>query len=606
MPRHSISKLLRLSQVYAYMGGLSVSPDGQYAAVNWNKSKSWEIWLAPLNGGRPKRVTGGPQSKSAPRFSPDGAKLGFLQDYDGDEKFDLHIYDLRTRQTRNAMPGTGESLNDNFSWSPDCRHVAFVSNRGGRFAVHVLDTETSAQRRISEHSYSDFDAAWSPDGRRIAFSAQTRGQEMSIFIADAAGAGPEETRVISDENGPVDCVHPNWSPDGKRIAFVGHPHDNADIGVFDLESGEIDWIGVEKWDHDCPAWSPDGGRLAYTVNRDGDVSLVVADLSSGRRRRFAVEAGFHVEPKFTPDGGAIVCVFHNARRPADLWKLDLISGKWKQLTHSLPADVKPGHFTLPEVVRWKAADGLTISGLFFLPKGRAKRLPLLLNVHGGPSWQYMNVWSPLVQAWLGEGWAVLCPNYRGSTGYGKKFQEANRYVMGHADIADIVAGAEHLVRRGLADPKRIGITGASYGGYMTMAGLTRYPDRFAVGSAVVPFINWFTEFESEREDLRYWDLQNMGDPKEAPDRFREASPMFFLDRIAAPAQMLAGAHDPRCPAAETLQAADELARMGKIHDILIFADEGHGFLKMKNKLAAYQRQLRFLKKYLKQAGSRRS
>ncbi len=598
MPKHSISKLLRIPQVYAYPGGLSLSPDGKYAAVNWNKSKSWEIWLAPLNGGKPKRITGGPQSKSAPRFSPDGTKLGFLQDYDGDEKFDLHIYDLKTGQVRNAMPDTDEALNDNFSWSPDGRCVTFISNRGSRFAAHVLDTETGAQRRISEHSYSDFEAAWSPDGKHIAYSAQTRGQVMNIFVADAANPNPEETRVITDDDGPIDAVTPRWSPDGRRIAFVGHPDDNANIGIFDLESGEIGWIRLDKWDHACPAWSPDGKRLAYTVNRDGDVSLIVADLSSGRRRRYAVEAGYHVEPKFTPDGNSILCVFHNARRPADLWKLDLMSGKWKQITASLPDDVKPSHFIQPRVARWKAPGGLTISGLLFLPKGKTKRRPLLLNVHGGPSWQYMNVWSPLVQVWLSEGWAVLCPNYRGSTGYGKKFQEANRYVLGHADIADIVAGAEHLARKGLADPKRIGVTGASYGGYMTMVGLTKYPRKFAVGSAVVPFINWFTEFESEREDLRYWDLQNMGDPKEAPDRFREASPMFFLDRITAPVQMLAGAHDPRCPAAETRQAADELTRMGKVHDTLIFPDEGHGFLKMKNRLTAYQRQLRFLKKYL--------
>jgi dipeptidyl aminopeptidase/acylaminoacyl peptidase len=208
------------------------------------------------------------------------------------------------------------------------------------------------------------------------------------------------------------------------------------------------------------------------------------------------------------------------------------------------------------------------------------------------------MWLPLVQAWLGEGWAVLCPNYRGSTGYGKKFQEANRFVLGQADIADIVWGAKALIRKGLADPQRIGITGASYGGYMTMVGLTRYPEFFAIGSAVIPFINWFTEFESEREDLRYWDLQNMGNPEEVPDRYRQASPMFFLDQIRAPVQMLAGAHDPRCPAAETEQAAAELQRLGKVHDVEIFPDEGHGFLKMKNRVRAYTRQMRFLKKYL--------
>ncbi len=607
--KHSLTKLLRIPNVYSWGGGLSVSPDGKQAAVNWNKSGSWEIWLVSLAASqagatRPKKITGGSESKTAPRFSPDGSKLAFLQDCEGDENFDVHIYDLATGETRNAMPDTPDALYDNYSWSPDGRHIALISNRGGRFAVHTLDVTTGDLRRAIDHPYSDVDAAWSPDGRHIALTANTQGQDTNIFVIPAIGGDP---RVLSNESGPMDASSPRWSPDSKRLAFVSYARGNADLGVWELESNKVDWVATEKWDEEHPAWSPDGGSIVYTVNRDGDVSLVVVDLRLGRRKKFAVEPGYHTEPQFTSDGASIVCVFHNSRRTADLWKLKLPEGskpsgsspRWTQLTHSAPADVKPGDFILPTPVRWKAPDGLTVPGLLFVPKGKAKRRPAILYIHGGPSWQTMIAWSPLIQTWLAEGWTVLCPNYRGSTGYGKALQTANRFVMGQADIADIVAGADFLIRNRLADPERIAITGASYGGYMTMVGLTRYPDRFAVGSAVVPFLDWFTEFASEREDLQYWDLQNMGDPKEEADRYHEASPMFFLDRIAAPVQMLAGAHDPRCPAAETEKATDELKRLGKVHETIIFSDEGHGFLKLKNKLTAYQKQLKFLKKHLR-------
>jgi dipeptidyl aminopeptidase/acylaminoacyl peptidase len=596
MPKHSISQLLRIPSVSPWGGNLDVSPDGKYAAVAWNKSGAWEIWLIPLDGKRPKRITGGPESKSAPRFSPDGKRLAFLQDHEGDENFDVHLYDLGTGKTRNAMPDTPDALYDLISWSPDGEAIALISNRPGIFAAHVLDLTTGELHRLSHHPYSDVDVAWSPDGAHIAVVANTQGQDANIFVLPARG-GPE--RPLTVDGLPVDAAWPHWSPDGRRLAFVSWMHGKADIGVWELETDEVDWISTGKWDEEGPSWSPDGRQLVHTINRDGEVSLVIVDVASGRRRKAAIEPGYHTDARFTPDGRSLLAVFHNARRPGDLWKLDLASDKWTQLTHSLPSSIKPRDFILPEVVRWKAPDGLTIPGLLFQPKGKMRTGPALLYVHGGPSWQTMNFWYPMIQVYLSEGWTVLCPNYRGSTGYGKAFQTANRFVLGQADIADIVAGADYLIRKGLADPKQIAITGASYGGYMTMVGLTRYPDRFAAGSAVVPFLNWFTEFDSEREDLRYWDLQNMGDPEKDAARFREASPIFFLDRVQAPVQMIAGANDPRCPAAQSRQADEELTRLGKAHETIIFPDEGHGFLKLKNKLTAYQRQMKFLRKYLK-------
>ncbi|HLF01454.1 MAG TPA: hypothetical protein VI547_05730, partial [Anaerolineales bacterium] len=210
MPKHSISTLLRITGVYAWPGGLALSPKGNLAAVNWNKGGTWDIWLVSLSGGKPQKITGGSQSKGAPRFSPDGTKLGYLQDYDGDEKYDLHIYDLKDETTRNVMPDTDDALNDHFSWSPDSRHAAFVSNRGGRFAVHVLDTVTGFVRRVSEHTYSDYVCAWSPDGMHIAFSAQISGQTSHIFIAPASGGA---TRTVADKRGPMDAHSPRWSPD---------------------------------------------------------------------------------------------------------------------------------------------------------------------------------------------------------------------------------------------------------------------------------------------------------------------------------------------------------------------------------------------------------
>jgi dipeptidyl aminopeptidase/acylaminoacyl peptidase len=222
----------------------------------------------------------------------------------------------------------------------------------------------------------------------------------------------------------------------------------------------------------------------------------------------------------------------------------------------------------------------------------------VLWVHGGPTWQYKNEWWEQVQHLVDLGCVVLAPNYRGSTGYGRAFQEANRFDLGGGDMRDVLAGADYLLREGYATPGRLGITGTSYGGYLTMTALTRHPRVFAAGSAVVPYINWFTTHADERDDLRQWDQENFGDPVRDAERYREYSPAFYLQHIVAPVQLIAGANDPRCPAAETEQAERVLRTLDVPHEVVIYPDEGHAFHKPANKLDAARRRAAFLLKYL--------
>jgi dipeptidyl aminopeptidase/acylaminoacyl peptidase len=199
-----------------------------------------------------------------------------------------------------------------------------------------------------------------------------------------------------------------------------------------------------------------------------------------------------------------------------------------------------------------------------------------------------------------RGWAVLAPNYRGSTGYGRDWQNASRFDYGGVDTDDCAAGAMYLVRQGLADPARIAVSGRSHGGYLTMTCLTRFPELWAAGAAVVPFLNWAASHERSRPDLQHWDIENMGDPQEHHSRWREASPFFFLDRVRAPVQLICGANDPRCPAEDSLAARDRLQELGKPVELLLYADEGHVFLKQENLLDAEGRRVAFLAQALEE------
>jgi dipeptidyl aminopeptidase/acylaminoacyl peptidase len=326
----------------------------------------------------------------------------------------------------------------------------------------------------------------------------------------------------------------------------------------------------------------------------------VLGLEDGRLDLYPIDSGVHAAPRFTPDGSGIVFVFDNPRQPGDLWLLYLANGSVKQLTRSLPVDLQAVAFAMPERVRYASLDGTPVPALLFRPPPSAGPPPGVVLVHGGPNWLFQYLWYPLMQHLASRDWAVLAPNYRGSTGYGRAWELASRFDYGGVDAMDVAAGADFLIREGLADPARIAVSGRSHGGYLTMVALTRYPERWAAGSAVVPFLNWFTAHANSREDLQHWDLENFGDPVRDAARWRERSPLFSLDRVRAPVQLICGAHDPRCPAEESIAARDALAALGKPVDFALYPDEGHAFLKRENVIAAEVRRAEFLARWLEE------
>jgi dipeptidyl aminopeptidase/acylaminoacyl peptidase len=341
--------------------------------------------------------------------------------------------------------------------------------------------------------------------------------------------------------------------------------------------------------------------VLYLANRDGDMDLVFHDLNHGAEY-LAAPTGIKNQVHFTPDGESIVFTYAGAAHPPDVWRMSLTDQSVQQLTDSLPASIDRSVFVAPKHVWYPSLDkGVQVPALLYMPTDQPAegKPPAILYVHGGPTGQHDNDWYPSVQDFITRGYVVICPNYRGSTGYGKTFREANRYDLGRGDTNDTAAAADYLINAGLADPKRIAITGVSYGGFLTMTCTTKYPDKWAAGSALVPFVNWFTEHASEREDLQYWDEQNMGDPVKDYDRWYANSPIFFIDRITAPIQLIAGGNDVRCPKAEAEQVRDQLLALGRSVELHVYEDEGHILRQLANRLDAYQKRAAFFDRFLK-------
>jgi dipeptidyl aminopeptidase/acylaminoacyl peptidase len=213
----------------------------------------------------------------------------------------------------------------------------------------------------------------------------------------------------------------------------------------------------------------------------------------------------------------------------------------------------------------------------------------------------MNSFNRSVQYLVNQGYFVIAPNYRGSTGYGKEFEDANHFDMGGGDLEDVISAAEWIKKTGFIDPKKVAVMGGSYGGYLTMMAVTKAPDLWAAGVPIVPFVNWFTEIENEDPLLREYDVATMGDPVKDKARLQERSPINFVGQIKAPLLLLAGGNDPRCPHTEAEQVASAIKKRNGTVELKVYENEGHGFAKIENQIDAYTRVADFLKKYVEPA-----
>jgi len=585
--------LFRVPSIYNY----DISPKGDQVAFSWNKTGQWQVYTSNPSAPTVRQLTHGKESTISPRFSPDAKMLAYVQDYQGDENFDIFLMRLDNGEARNLTPDTNEAIYPSARWSPDGKRLAFASNRRRKFSIYTMPSTGGDPEQIVDHEFSDSDPKWSPDGKRLAFNALVSAQDFGVFVVPATGG---EVRRLTERDQPIEASSPEWSPDGDRIAFMSAEHGSYDIGVWDLHSGTLEWITDSRHEYYNPKWSPDGRKLAYLVNRDGNVSIAVRNNEKQSIDFLEIEPGVHMQPEFGHDPEIMFFTFSGPRHPPDLWMAKIECREFHQLTDSLPQVLDRSEFVPPSSVRYASEDGLEVPALLYLPRDFSSANPRssLVYIHGGPTAQQMNEWYPSIQHLVNRGYVVIAPNYRGSTGFGRKYRESNRFLLGDKDLQDVLAAVDYLVERRLAESGRVGILGGSYGGYLTMCALTRHPARWAVGAAIVPFLNWFTEIENEREDLQYWDRENMGDPKKDYDRFRQASPIFFLNRIRAPVQLIGGAHDPRCPISEIEQAKRELQELGKPFDLVIYEDEGHGFRKQDNRVDAYKRRAAFLERYL--------
>ncbi|MGO8986808.1 MAG: prolyl oligopeptidase family serine peptidase [Terriglobales bacterium] len=596
----SIEKLYMTRQV----GDATWSPDGKTVAFISNMSGRNNLWLVPSDGGWPMQLTVSNERQMQPIWSPDGKWIAYISDYDGDEQWDIFLVSPKNGQVVN-LTKTREIAEENPTWSPDGRYLAYMvkPKTSSVYEIDVYDTLMRDVKHLTSGTAKDrlnLAPIWSADGKFIVYTQeQSKGTDSNIFLVDVASS---ESTLLTPHEGERTYAANDVSPDGKNVLITSNAGDGYDnVGLLDITTKKIHWVTQDKWEISGESFSPNGKFLTYNANVDGCTDIYLYDTASGKARALPLPQGVNLAAgrpaPFTRDGSRLLYLHTGPTAPGDLWVFDVADSQSHQLTHSLVGGVRSEDMVEPYLVHYPSKDGKwTISAFVYVPYNlpRNGEHPAIVSVHGGPTAQTLNTFYRFTQYMVNQGYIVIMPNYRGSTGYGKEFQQANLFDMGGGDLQDVLAAADWIKQTGYVDPKKLILMGGSYGGYLTMMGVTKAPEVWAAGVPIVPFVNWFTEIQNEDPALQQSDLATMGDPVKNKALFEERSPINFVDQIKAPLYLLAGGNDPRCPKSEAQQVVEAIKKRGGVVEYKVYENEGHGFSKVENQIDAYKRVADFL------------
>ncbi|GAB3780241.1 S9 family peptidase [Spirosoma horti] len=585
-------------------GGSDISPDEQTVLYSSNQDGVFNLYEIPFNGtGQPKQLTA---SKTNAIFAigylPDGRIL-YSSDQGGNEL--NHIY-LREKDGAVADLTPAEKAKFQFAGlSHDRKSFFYQSNQRNRaaFDVYEMDLATLKPTLIFENPGGFFPGDVSPDKRYIALAKTITTTNGDVFLYDTK---TKETNLLTKHEGEVNNSPEGFTPDGKKLLIsTDEGNEFAYVKAYDLASGQSTVLDKANWDISSDYLSYHGRYRVLSVNNDARTELKIIDTRTNQAIKLpALPGGDVTGVNITDSEGRMTFYVNSSNSPSTLYSYDFKSGKVTPLVRGLNPEIDASDLVAGEVVRYKSFDGMEVPALLYKPKDATAgdKLPAILSIHGGPGGQTRLTYSPLVQYLVNSGYVVLAVNNRGSSGYGKTFYAADDRKHGDADLKDCVESKKLLAATGYVDPARIGIMGGSYGGYMTLAGLTFTPDDFAVGVDIFGVANWLRTLNSMPE---WWGPQRdamfkeIGHPKTDSVALYNKSPLFHTQRIKKPLLVIQGANDPRVLKIESDEIVANVKKNGVPVEYVTFPDEGHGFVKKENEITAYKAVKEFLDKYLK-------
>jgi len=557
------------------------SPDGKILAFTMDAGEKEDakpqVWFMYADGGEPWQVTKHKSGVRAFQFSPDGKTLLLTATIPPSEE-----EDKRTKQKDDAV----------------------VVDHDFKMAhLWTWNIATSEEKQITKGDFTVSDAHWSPDGGRVTFTANPtpRQDDSSLATAWVLDVASGNQRKVAETADPTQTAR--WSPDGRWIAYLS----SAGLVVYQVNLFVVDSNGGKpkkisnlfELNAGEPVWSPDGKTIYFSSDDREAMKLFAADVTAGTVRGLTDSASLATLAEISANGKTAVGTWSDSTHPTEVFRSDLNFASLERITNQ-NAWLAEYALGATEVVRWKSSkDGLEIDGIVTKPVDwdGMHKVPFLVNPHGGPTGASLLTFNPTEQIMAANGYLVLEPNFRGSTGRGEKFEAANKDDWGNGDFKDDMSGVQALVDKGWADPERLGAFGWSYGGYMTMW-MDTQTDRFKAISPGAGLPDLYSMY-SQTDIHRY--LTVFYSAKAPWDNFQEYwdhSAMKFVGNVKTPTMILHGQADTRVPIPQSEEFYRALYEKHVPVEYVTYPRENHGFVEPRHIQDRWQRYLVFFGKYL--------
>ena len=526
------------------------SPDSKQIVFVSDMAGRLNIWKVASSGGWPIQLTQSDERQFSPVWSPDGKWIVYQQDTGGNELWDLFGVPSDGGDVVN-LTNTPDSREEGPLWSQDGRTVAFGSKpkESTIYDIELLDWPSRKVRKLTNEStktYSWSPVAWSTGGKYL---FANRGEVSDVPEGDVyrieVATGKAEN--LTAHEGKRLYAASSLSPDGKTLLITSDEKGGyQNVAFLDVDTKKRTWMTDTKWEASSGNFSPDGKSFTYVINADGRIDAYIESTTNKQSEKIGLAEGlnsFVGNPSpFAPDGNRILVKHQSSTQAGDLWVYDIAKHDSTRLTYSAIASLTTTPLPPSQIVHYKSFDGKTISALMWIPFNlkRDGGSPGLVLPHGGPTGQMVDYWNTSVAAYVSRGYVCIAPNVRGSTGYGLEFQKANYKDLGGGDLQDEVYAAKFLEATGYVNPKKIGVTGGSYGGFMTLMAVGRTPDVWAAGVELFGIINWYTMLQHEDPLLQEYEKSLLGDPEKDRKFYEAASPITYLHAAKAPLLVSAG------------------------------------------------------------------